>query len=71
MHAFVIGNVLEEGGETRTFGDLKRDVPVPEPAKGEALIRVLRAGVCNTDLELLAGYIHNELVVELIVCRSA
>ena len=26
-------------------------VPVPEPKAGEALVRVLRAGVCNTDLE--------------------
>lgn len=33
-----------------------RDVPRPEPAAGEALIRLLRAGICNTDLELLAGY---------------
>lgn len=31
-------------------------LPVPEPAAGEALIRVLRAGVCNTDLEILKGY---------------
>ena len=32
------------------------DVPVPEPAAGEALIRVLKAGICNTDLELIDGY---------------
>ena len=31
-------------------------VPVPEPAPGEALIRVTRAGICNTDLEILRGY---------------
>jgi threonine dehydrogenase-like Zn-dependent dehydrogenase len=30
--------------------------PTPEPASGEALIRVLIAGICNTDLELAAGY---------------
>ncbi len=29
---------------------------MPKPAPGEALIRVLRAGICNTDLELLRGY---------------
>jgi threonine dehydrogenase-like Zn-dependent dehydrogenase len=32
------------------------DMPIPVPGKGEALIRVLLAGVCSTDLELLRGY---------------
>lgn len=35
---------------------LKTDLPIPEPPKGEALVKVLRAGICNTDLELLRGY---------------
>lgn len=35
---------------------LRTDLPQPEPATGEALVRVLRAGICNTDLELLRGY---------------
>ena len=35
---------------------LRDDVPVPEPPPGEALVRVLRAGICNTDLELVRGY---------------
>ena len=30
--------------------------PRPEPGPDEALIRVRLAGVCNTDLELLRGY---------------
>ena len=30
--------------------------PDPTPESGEALIRVVRAGVCNTDLELVKGY---------------
>lgn len=30
--------------------------PVPTPEKGEALIRVLMAGICNTDIEILKGY---------------
>ncbi len=34
--------------------DLNRSIPVREP--GEALIRVLYSGVCNTDLELVKGY---------------
>lgn len=39
-------------GELRLRGDLR----VPEPPVGEALIKVLRAGICNTDLELVRGY---------------
>ncbi len=35
---------------------LRTDIPIPQPPHGEALVRVLRAGVCNTDLELLRGY---------------
>lgn len=38
-------------------GDLRvEDVPMPRPGKDEALIRVLTAGVCNTDLEIARGY---------------
>lgn len=33
-----------------------RDLPEPEAAGGEALIRVLKAGICNTDLEMIRGY---------------
>jgi len=33
-----------------------RDVPTPVPAAGEVLVRVLLAGVCNTDVELTRGY---------------
>ena len=32
------------------------DLPTPVPAAGEALVRVLLAGICNTDLELTRGY---------------
>lgn len=35
---------------------LRDDVPTPAPPRGEALVRVLAAGVCNTDLELVRGY---------------
>ncbi|MGC9506161.1 MDR/zinc-dependent alcohol dehydrogenase-like family protein [Baaleninema sp.] len=41
--------------ENRTL-QLRTDLPVPEPPPGEALVKVLRAGICNTDLELLRGY---------------
>jgi len=32
------------------------DYPCPEPAPGDALIRVSLAGICSTDLELIKGY---------------
>jgi threonine dehydrogenase-like Zn-dependent dehydrogenase len=32
------------------------DRPAPVPAQGEALVRVLAAGICNTDLEIIKGY---------------
>ncbi|HNY87591.1 MAG TPA: alcohol dehydrogenase catalytic domain-containing protein [Candidatus Hydrogenedentes bacterium] len=32
------------------------ELPAPEPGPGEALVRVLSAGVCNTDLEICRGY---------------
>lgn len=32
------------------------DMPTPVPGPGEALIRVLSAGICDTDLEILKGY---------------
>jgi threonine dehydrogenase-like Zn-dependent dehydrogenase len=30
--------------------------PAPTPAAGEVLVRVIRAGVCETDLQLIKGY---------------
>ena len=35
---------------------LETDRPDPMPAAGEALVRVLRAGICETDLQLIRGY---------------
>lgn len=38
-------------------GDLRldEDLPLPRPGANEVLIRTRRAGICNTDLELMAG----------------
>jgi threonine dehydrogenase-like Zn-dependent dehydrogenase len=33
-----------------------RTVPDPEPGKNEVLIRILYSAICNTDLEILRGY---------------
>jgi threonine dehydrogenase-like Zn-dependent dehydrogenase len=35
---------------------LRDDLPLPASPAGEALVRVLLAGVCNTDLEMVKGY---------------
>lgn len=34
----------------------RTDLPRPTPPEDEALVKVVRAGICNTDLELLRGY---------------
>ena len=36
--------------------EYKTDYPIPKPGKGEALIRVTHAGICNTDIEITKGY---------------
>ena len=46
MRALVLDNELR----------FEKDYPTPMPPKGEALVRVLQTGICNTDLELVKGY---------------
>lgn len=41
-----------ENGEVR----VRDDLPMPTAARGEAVVRVRLAGICGTDLQLLAGY---------------
>ena len=36
---------------------LDTDYPVPKRKPNEALIRVARAGICNTDIEITKGYV--------------
>jgi threonine dehydrogenase-like Zn-dependent dehydrogenase len=48
MRALVIDNGLR----------LDQRYPTPTPPQGEALVRVLQAGICNTDLELVRGYMN-------------
>ena len=36
--------------------DIVTEYPSPEPLPGEVLVRVVRAGVCETDLQLIQGY---------------
>src|SRR5438093_812930 len=37
---------------------VSREHPRPVPAQGEVLIRVTRAGICDTDLQILGGYMR-------------
>lgn len=34
------------------------DIPIPEAKKGEALVKVKKAGICRTDLEIIKGYMN-------------
>ncbi len=51
------------------------DVPEPEPAAGEVVLRVLAAGVCRTDLDLVraggAVTLGHEIVGQVITTGSA
>ena len=50
MHALVFNEA------SRTLA-LQAERPVPAPREGEVLIRVRRAGICSTDLEICNGYV--------------
>lgn len=51
---------------------LDTDAPMPAPESGEALLKVRHAGICNTDLELIAGMygfsgvLGHEFVAEVV-----
>ncbi|MFH1295675.1 MAG: alcohol dehydrogenase catalytic domain-containing protein [Bacteroidota bacterium] len=53
-----------------------QEVPDPTPKKGEALIRIRYSSICNTDLEILQGYmgfkgiLGHEFVGEVITEKS-
>jgi threonine dehydrogenase-like Zn-dependent dehydrogenase len=55
---------------------LNEGYPDPDPAPGEALLRVLLAGICATDLEVLAGYASfsgvpgHEFVGRVLACDA-
>lgn len=47
----MLGVVLDEGKLS-----VRTDLPVPEPGPGEVRIRMRLAGICETDLQLVRGY---------------
>ena len=55
---------------------LNERYPDPDPAPGEALLQVLLAGICATDLEVLAGYASftgvpgHEFVGRVLACDA-
>jgi threonine dehydrogenase-like Zn-dependent dehydrogenase len=52
------------------------EVPVPVPAEDEALLKVMKAGICNTDLELareymdFEGILGHEFVGRVVQCSE-
>ncbi|MDM8566856.1 alcohol dehydrogenase catalytic domain-containing protein [Candidatus Halobeggiatoa sp. HSG11] len=55
----------------------RTDISVPTPANGEALVKVLLAGICATDLQLINGYypytgiLGHEFVGEIVQAIDA
>lgn len=51
---------------------LETALPLPQPEEGEALLKIRRAGICNTDLELIqgmydfSGILGHEFVAEVV-----
>jgi 2-desacetyl-2-hydroxyethyl bacteriochlorophyllide A dehydrogenase len=51
---------------------LENNLPVPTPTDDQVLLKIRQAGICNTDLELIAGYMNfsgipgHEFVAEVV-----
>src|SRR5436189_285421 len=68
MPGWIIAGLLASGTLSRAIFSskhiqnnvlqLEKSYPQPLPKAGEALIRVLQAGICNTDLEIIRGYME-------------
>ena len=69
MQAFVI-NPTSTSTNPLDNGTLITDHPLPKiPNEKYALVKILRAGICNTDLEILQGYMgFGGILVRLFVC---
>jgi D-arabinose 1-dehydrogenase-like Zn-dependent alcohol dehydrogenase len=69
MQAFVI-NPTTTSTNPLDNGTLITNHPLPTiPNEKYALIKILRAGICNTDLEICQGYMgFGGILVRLFVC---
>ena len=52
--------VLKKSGDGKVEVALQHNHPIPHHPD-EALIKIRRAGICNTDLELIKGYLNFEV----------
>ena len=70
MQAFVI-NPTSTSTIPLDNGTLITEHPLPKiPNEKYALVKILRAGICNTDLEICQGYMgFGGILVRLFVCR--
>ena len=50
----MIGVLLKDGNLSMV------EAEIPQALAGEALLRVLQVGVCNTDIELARGYVQSD-----------
>ena len=56
---------------------LVKEVPTPQPTPGEAIIKVIAAGICSTDLEICKGYmgfngtLGHEFIGEIVALHDA
>ena len=70
MQAFVINPTSSTNSNPLDNGTLITEHPLPKiPNEKYALIKILRAGICNTDLEILQGYMgFGGILVRLVLC---
>jgi D-arabinose 1-dehydrogenase-like Zn-dependent alcohol dehydrogenase len=46
-------------------------VPIPEPKPGEARLKIIQGGVCNTDVELTRGCVCAAGLAFILMRRAA
>lgn len=59
IHQIICDHLAEHHGDKFDL----RQVPVPEPGPGKALVRIISSGVCHTDVSS-----YNHIFVAMQVC---
>ena len=57
--------VLDSAGDVPGVAD--RELPAPEPAEGEAVVRVTAAGVCHHDILVMTGVLRRRVRLPLVL----